>query len=73
MGKTNANDPIVILFDNYYFSTSKQEIISLDKENKSKESFQLTDSTGKVALYEFHLGYNSDKLKQSLIMQTPVL
>src|SRR4051812_6867121 len=39
--KTNPDDPeLYTSAINFYFSNSKQEIISIDKEQKSKESFQ---------------------------------
>lgn len=38
--KTNPNDPeLYTSAINFYFSNSKQEIVSLDKQQKSKESF----------------------------------
>ena len=66
--KSNANDPeLYTSAINFYFSNSKQEIISLDREQKSKESFQFTDSTGKVAGYiNSKLGYNPDKLSKAI-------
>ena len=67
-GKSNPNDPELYTSGfNYYFSKSKKEIISIDKAKHSKESFQFTDSTGKVAGYlSSDLGYNPDKLNKSL-------
>jgi tetratricopeptide (TPR) repeat protein len=66
--KTNANDPeLYTSAINYYFSNSKKEVISLDQEQKSKESFQFTDSTGKVAGYiNSTLGYKIDKLSKAI-------
>ena len=65
--KTNPHDPeLYTSAINFYFSNSKQEIISLDREQKSKESFQFTDSTGKVAGYiNSNLGYNPEKLSKA--------
>lgn len=65
--KTNPNDAeFYTSAFNYYFSQSKQEIISLDKEQKGEESLQLTDSTGKVAGFmNSNLGYNPDQLKKA--------
>ena len=66
--KANPNDPeLYTSAINYYFSNSKQEIISLDKEQNSKESFHFTDSSGKVAGYiNSNLGYNPDKLSKAI-------
>jgi tetratricopeptide (TPR) repeat protein len=62
--KTNPNDPTLYTSAiNYYFSQSKEEIISLDGEQKSNESIPFRDSTGKVSGYiNSNLGYNPDKL-----------
>jgi tetratricopeptide (TPR) repeat protein len=66
--KTNPNDPeLYTSAINYYFSNSKKEIVSLDRQQKSKESFQFTDSTGKVAGYiNSTWGYNTDKLSKAI-------
>lgn len=66
--KANPNDPeLYTCAINFYFSTSKQETISLDRDQRSKESFQLTDSTGKVAGYiNSNLGYKPGKLSQAI-------
>jgi hypothetical protein len=65
---TNPNDPeLYTSAINYYFSNSKQEIISLDREQKNIESFQFTDSTGKIAGYiNSNLSYNQDKLSKAI-------
>lgn len=65
--KSNPNDPeLYTSAFNYYFANSKQEIISLEKEQRSKESFQLTDTTGSVAGYiNSNLAYNPDKLNKA--------
>lgn len=65
--KSNPNDPeLYTSAFNYYFFNSKQEILSLDREQRKKESFQLTDSTGKVAGFlSSTLGYNPDKLTKA--------
>ncbi len=62
--KSNPDDPeLYTSAFNFYFSNSKQELISLTKEQRSKEGFQLTDSTSKVAGFmSSNLGYNPDKL-----------
>ncbi|MBU7570201.1 MAG: tetratricopeptide repeat protein [Flavobacterium sp.] len=50
--KSNAKDPeLYTSYYNYYFSKSRQEVVSIDKENKGKESLKLVDSTGNVAGY----------------------
>jgi len=66
--KTNPNDPeLYTSAINFYFSNSKQEIVSLDRQQKSKESFQFTDSTGKIAGYiNSSLDYNPDKLSNAI-------
>jgi tetratricopeptide (TPR) repeat protein len=66
--KTNANDPELYTASiNYYFDNSKKEIITLGEKQNSKNSYQLTDSSGKVAGY---LGstenYDQEKLKKAL-------
>jgi tetratricopeptide (TPR) repeat protein len=66
--KTNPGDPeLYTSAINFYFSNSKQEIISIDKEQKTKEAVQLTDSTGKVAGYiNSNAGYNPEKLSNAI-------
>jgi len=66
--KTNPNDPeLYTSAMNFYFSTSKQEIISLNNEQKGKQSIQLTDSTGQVAGYlNSDMGYNPDKIANAI-------
>ena len=66
--KTNPNDPeLYTSAINYYFSNSKEEIISIDREQKSNQGFQLTDSTGEVAGYfNSNLGYNPDKVRKAM-------
>jgi tetratricopeptide (TPR) repeat protein len=66
--KTNPNDPeLYTSAINFYFSNSKEEIISLDREQKSKQSIQFTDSTGKIAGYiNSNWGYNPDKLSKAI-------
>ncbi|MEO6832527.1 MAG: hypothetical protein ABI378_08795 [Chitinophagaceae bacterium] len=66
--KTNPNDPeLYTSAINYYFSNSKQEVVSLDKEQKNKESFQFTDSSGNVAGYiNSNLGYDPNKLSKAI-------
>ena len=66
--KANPNDPeLYTSAINFYFSNSKQEIVSVDRQQKSKQSFQFTDSTGKVAGYiNSNVGYNPDKLSKAI-------
>ena len=66
--KSNPNDPeLYTSAFNYYFSNSKQELISLDRVKRSKESIQFTDSSGKVAGYiNPNLGYNPIMLDKAL-------
>jgi tetratricopeptide (TPR) repeat protein len=66
--KTNPNDPeLYTSAINFYFSNSKQENITVDRKQKSKQSFELTDSTGKVAGYiNSTVGYNTDKLSKAI-------
>jgi len=48
----NENDPeLYTSYLNYYFSKSKIETISIDKNSNGNESLQLKDSTGNVAGY----------------------
>lgn len=65
--KADPNDAeLYTSFFNYYFSQSRLEIISIDKEQKGQESLQLTDSTGKVSGFvNSNIGYNSDYLKRA--------
>lgn len=65
---TNPNDPeLYASAISFYFLTSKEEIISINTEPKSKEGFQLTDSTGKVvAFLNSNLGYNPDKVSKAI-------
>jgi tetratricopeptide (TPR) repeat protein len=65
---SNPNDPeLYTSAINYYFSTSTKEIISLDKQKNSKESFQITDSTGEVVGYmNSNLGFNPEKLSKAI-------
>ena len=66
--QTNPNDPELYTSSiNFYFSNSKQEIISVHRDQKSKESFQLTDSTGNIAGYiNSNLGYNPNKISKAI-------
>lgn len=66
--KTSPNDPeLYTAAINYYFSNSKKEIVSVDKQQKSNESFQLTDSTGQVAGYiNSSLDYDTEKLSKAI-------
>jgi tetratricopeptide (TPR) repeat protein len=62
--RSNPNDPeLYTSAINFYFSNSRQEIISLNSDQKGKQSLQLTDSTGNVAGYlNSDLGYNPEKI-----------
>lgn len=66
--KMSPNDPeLYTAAINYYFSNSKKEIVSVDKQQKSNESFQLTDSTGQVAGYiNSSLDYDTEKLSKAI-------
>jgi tetratricopeptide (TPR) repeat protein len=65
--KTNPNDPeLYTSAFNYYFSQSTQEIISLESEQKGKESLAFKDSSGKKAGFiNSNVGYNPDYLKKA--------
>jgi hypothetical protein len=62
--KSDPNDPeLYTSAINFYFSNSKQAEISLDSKRKGNGSFQLNDSTGKVAGYlNSNPAYRSDQL-----------
>lgn len=66
--KMSPNDPeLYTAAINYYFSNSKKEIVSVDKQQKSNESFQLTDSTGQVAGFiNSSLDYDTEKLSKAI-------
>lgn len=65
--KSNPNDPeLYTSAFNYYFSQSKQEIISLERNQKGSESLALTDSTGKEAGFiNSNIGFNPNYLKKA--------
>src|SRR5687767_15760328 len=65
--RSNPNDPeLYTSAFNYYFTNSRREIVSINREQKSKQSFQLTDSTGKVVGFiGATMDYNPDKLKKA--------
>lgn len=64
--KSNPNDPeLYTSAFNYYFSNSKQEILSLEKEQYGKESLKLTDSAGTDYYMNSNLGYNPEKLENA--------
>ncbi len=65
--RTNPNDPeLYTSAMNFYFSNSKQEIISLNNEQKGKQSIQLTDSTGQVAGYlNSDMGFLPEKIAKA--------
>lgn len=65
--KSNSNDPeLYTSYYNYYFSKSKHEVVSIDKENSGAESMELVDSLGNTAGY---MGssfiYDADDLKKA--------
>jgi tetratricopeptide (TPR) repeat protein len=66
--RANPNDPeLYTSAINYHYSISKQEEVSLDKHQRSEESYQLTDSTGKVAGYlNSNIGYDNNKLNEAI-------
>jgi len=66
--RSNPNDPeLYTAASNFYFSTSQKEVVSLERNQKSGESIQLTDSTGKVAGYlNSNLSYDPTRLTKSL-------
>lgn len=67
--KTNPDDAeLYTSAFNYYFSRSKQEVLSIQKEQTGKESLQLTDSIGNVAGFmNSNLSYDSEKLEKAFI------
>ena len=64
---TNPNDPeFYTSAFNYYFSKSKEEMLSIDKEPNEKEGLVLQDSTGKIAGYlNSNEGFNPKKLEKA--------
>ncbi len=66
-GKTNPDDPeLYTSAFNFYYSNSKQELLSLSKQQGNKESLRLTDTTGKTAGYlGSESGYDPDKLEKA--------
>lgn len=66
--KSNPGDPeLYTSAVNFYFSNSKQMVASLDRKQTGKGSFQLTDSSGKVAGYlNSDLSYRPDQLTLGL-------
>jgi tetratricopeptide (TPR) repeat protein len=66
--RTNPNDPeLYTSAINFYYSNSKQESYSMDRERKGRQSLQFTDSTGNVAGYvNAYLGFNPDKLRKAI-------
>jgi hypothetical protein len=66
---TNPNDPeLYTSAFNYYFSASKEEILSIEKKQPQTESLQLTDSMGKVAGYlTSNVGYKERQLSNAFI------
>jgi tetratricopeptide (TPR) repeat protein len=66
--KSDPNDPeFYTSAFNFYFSNSKRDIISIDERQRTKETFQLTDSTGKVVGYfNSNVSYDPEKLGKAL-------
>lgn len=64
----NANDPeLYTSYFNYYFSKSKTEVISINKNSNGKEGYQLKDSIGNVAGYiQPNNSYSNKYAKQGL-------
>jgi tetratricopeptide (TPR) repeat protein len=64
----NANDPeLYTSYFNYYFSKSKTELISIDKNSNGKEGYQLKDSLGNVAGYiQSNKSYNEKYAKKGM-------
>lgn len=62
--RSEPNDPeLYTSAINFYFSNSKQAEVSLDRKRTGNGSFQLNDSTGKVAGYlNSNPAYRSDQL-----------
>jgi len=65
--KSTPNDPeLYTSAFNFYFSNSKKEILSIEKVQPKKESFQITDSSGAVAGYfSSNMDYNPYKLAKA--------
>jgi tetratricopeptide (TPR) repeat protein len=70
--KTKPDEPELYTAAIYfYFSTSQQELISLDAEQKSKESLLLKDSTGKVTGYlNSSTRFNPEKVSKAVLYAT---
>jgi tetratricopeptide (TPR) repeat protein len=64
----NANDPeLYTSYFNYYFSKSKTELISIDKNSNGTEGYQLKDSLGNVAGYiQSNKSYNEKYAKKGM-------
>lgn len=65
--KSNPNDPeFYTCAYNFHFSASKEEILVIGKDEPNNESYQLTDSAGKVAGFlSSTLQYNSNSQKKA--------
>ena len=65
--KNNPDDPELYTCSfNYYFLKSKQEFVSIEKEQHGEESFAVTDSSGNlVGFMNSGLSYNSKMLKKA--------
>ena len=64
--KSDPNDPeFYVSALNFYFSSSRMEILSIENDPPKRESFALTDSNGKPAGYlTTNFGYDHEKLKK---------
>lgn len=65
--KNNSGDPELYTSSiNYYFSNAKKEIVSLNKQQVNKQSFQIKDSSGNVVGFiNSDIGYDPDKLSEA--------
>ena len=64
----NVNDPeLYTSYFNYYFTKSKTEIISINKNSNGKDGYQLKDSIGNVAGYiQPNISYNEKYAKKGI-------
>jgi tetratricopeptide (TPR) repeat protein len=64
--KSYPNDPeLYTSAFNFYFFNSRQEVVSIEKEQGKKENFQLTDSAGNTWFLTSNNDYNPVMLKQA--------
>lgn len=64
----NVNDPeLYTSYFNYYFTKSKTEIISINKNSNGKDGYQLKDSIGNVAGYiQSNISFNEKYAKKGI-------